>query len=73
MFRYGKYIGRKYLISEDIAADWPYSHQRRIIRLRWVIRWIISVRQIVRLDMKRERSCFWMDSPPDFIDPHVLP
>ena len=32
------------------------------IRLRRVIRWIIRVRQIIRLNLK-------MDNPPDFIHP----
>ena len=33
---------------------WPYSHERRIIRLRRVIRWIIRVRQIIRLNLTKQ-------------------
>ena len=47
---------------------WPYSHYRRIIRLRRVIRWIIRVRQIIRLNLKIERS--HLDgNPPDLFLP----
>ena len=37
----------------------------------WTLRWITRVRQIVRLNLKMERSWFWMDNPPDFI--HLFP
>ena len=32
-----------------------------------VIRQIIRVRQIIRLNVKMERSSFWMENPPGFI------
>ena len=35
-----------------ISTHWPYSHKRRIIRLKRVIHLIIRVRQIVRLIWK---------------------
>ena len=48
-------------VGENVKCkdyDWPYSHQRRIIRLRRVIRWIIRVKQIIRLNLKMEWSSF---------------
>ena len=45
----------------------PFSHERRIILLRRVIRWIIRVRQMERLNLKMERFQFWMKNPSELI------
>ena len=37
---------------EYALTQWPFSHWRRINRLRRVIRWIIHVRQKVSLNLK---------------------
>lgn len=48
-------------------VHWPFSQQRRIIRPKRVICWIIRARQTVRLNLKIERFEFLVNNLPDFI------
>ena len=45
-----------------INVQWPFSYKRRTIR------WIIRVRQVIRLNVKMERLLFWMNNPSDFMN-----
>ena len=48
-------------------VHWPISHQRRIIRPKRDICWIIRARQTIRLNLKIERFEFLVNNLPDFI------
>ena len=38
----------------SLQQKWPFSHYRRIIRVRWVIRLMTRVRKVIRLNLKME-------------------
>ena len=48
-------------------VHWLFSQQRRIIRPKRVICWIIRARQTIRLNLKIERFEFLVNNLPDFI------
>ena len=53
--------------SQTNSRESPFSHKKRIVLLRRVIHCIIRVREIIRLNFKKERSLFWMNYLPHFV------